>query len=418
MGAAGVAFGILRGRRSSVPPIPAVNDDKKHTSVRAGGGDEGPDGGGDPWFEDDGGGATVATTSPSFDLSSHLPSPLGEGPSPLAPPPLAVGVPARPKKHPSTLQGFAPVALPGAAPDLAAPPASDRLWAGADDRIDAPIEDQEDGPTVFALAPAPAPAPASSRSRQLRGALSGVPDLAVGEAEDKDSQTMAIGANDPRVAALFAEVNALAAAEAPPPGSREARGQDAQIVVAEDAAGDDATMAAVPGRSGRGGALDPALSDALVRHLKQRESSPSYPQAQPSHVSGSSGSQPVAHSWAPAPGGAYPQPHAGDAVPGGPRPVGPPFQTGGHAAYAPAPQAIVPSTAFGVPGGPAPGYGPSGGAPPSAGPAFPSGLRKGWPPAPAPAQAGRRQVFVLLAVGVVCVLTFVAGIVLFLTAKF
>jgi hypothetical protein len=360
--------------------------------------------------------------------SASAPAPLARPVVPLPPRPAAAG-----PSPPSRPSARGPLPSSPAAP---APDAEDDSWPSS--------HDQDDAPTMSVASPVassplsdrplrddlvdPRPAPAAHAGEPFRD--SPLPVLHDDSEMELDDPTRAVARED-----LM-------------------RSQDAHIVVGEDAIGEDATMAAVPGYID---ALDPALTAALVQQLKESSqprlpSAPAFPEPPPHFPQPMTseyvpdeqaypttpqplgmGMAPVVPSWgeaAPAPSyRSSPQQGMAPAHESMPSSYDGRYESQGHLQAQHGPQSGQPpfqAMPMGMqgamsypqhPGAPsAMGQGPQGGYPMHGQPP------PGWGAPPAAAQGAplklTPQVILLMAVGAVCLAIFVTGIVLFVTTKF
>lgn len=405
-----------------------MNDEKKETNLVAPGDPnahalavEADDSG----WDDDDSGATVATEGPSFEMPTPIASPIA-APAPLVPPPMV----AAPRKAlQATLVGMMPddmrahlpkppstrlMAAVGAAPAsvrdapfVPVPPPP--MVLSAEDLAELPGQADDGYPTMSGAPSPPSNRPLRDDAMPSLGFVPPAPSTI-----DNDVETMAIGADDPW---LQVPENV----EDTRPVSRDEmmmRHQDAQVVVGEDAIGDEATLAIGPGlRLQHMQAAAPPYGVAPLRpassdHLRAAT------QHMPQGMYGGPGMQAPQAPQAPPWQGFDPM--MPQAPPGGP---GGPFSSSGQS-----PAMLGPSV-----GGPI-GWGPPPNAPTSFGPSVPhQGMMEGappsvtrqpspWPLAPPATPAGgfrfTPQLMLLLGAGVICVAIFVTGIVLFVTTKF
>jgi hypothetical protein len=407
-----------------------VNDEKKDTNPVAGGDPNADD---NPWDDDDGSGRTLATDGPSFEMPSNIPSPITVPPPPADP---QVAPPKSPAK--STLVGLMPADFlasvarrRGSAPD--APMAPPPMVLADDDLAELPGH-QEDGPTMAIASPQLANRPlrddvVAPREAPRPGAGFSPPRPMV----DKDAETMAVGGDDPRLPPRRLDPEETTRAV-----SRDEmmRHRDAQVVVGEDAIGDDATLAIAPGQ------IDRALMPSAETLGPPLAAAPHFPQGVPSGSSGHLRAAPQ-HQMPYAPPGAQQPSHVPPWQGGAAQPS---YGNPAHGGFDP----LMPQGHPGMHGGPFPqtspmAWGPSPNAPtaynagpmgnPPMGMQQPQGMMQmqAAPPAPwmpqqqpppeggGPIAFGIRftpQIMLLAGVGVVCLAIFVIGIVLFVTTKF
>jgi hypothetical protein len=428
-----------------------VNDEKKETNLHA----AHPSASGlddDAWDDDEGGG-TLVTEGPTFDIPAHVPSPIT-----VPPPPSSAAIPmtaATPKPeavamaddvlgpmHPpqATLVGLMPedlVALLPRAPSSSRAltperPRDDATMAGAPSPTSArPLRDD---------APSSRPRADAERSRPRLPVSS--PRLPTSSSRLPFSPpTSPMFDSDPAMAGMGTEpwlpIGHEIEDTRPVQRDEMARPRDAQVVVADDAEGEDATLAIRPGQiaglfpSGRsvgpslaedakprgaasalpeqrakpmlfvqGVKLEPPSSDRLLNATKLMTFDPNDLPASARGPGFPSGNQ--------AQGFQGETPHHGNLPYGGaPVSFGPP-------SHAPSPQSLAPSLQSNAPGWGAPAGAPYPPSPQWNAPApFPVA-----PPTPPGGATFNPQALLLIGVGVVCLAIFVIGVWLFATTKF
>ncbi|MCW5834293.1 MAG: hypothetical protein KIS78_17980, partial [Labilithrix sp.] len=230
------------------------------------------------------------------------------------------------------------------------------------------------------------------------------------------------------------------------------RGQDAHVVVGDDAAGEDATLAVAPGDNEANSKHLAALARTMAQDPDGAFPPPPGVFPPPPHAAPLAGPGGAPHMMGPPPGGmSGPSPGWSEPqqpwAPNGPASAPMPPMHGGHdrptshphmpASTPHAPMSSPQMPAMPYPGqapgpmGPMGSMGPGQGYPPMQGsmgpypgqPGQPGPMMHGQAPWPAPAPGGKRiklsgQIVLLAVVGAICLAIFITGLVLFATTKF